>query len=98
MNAGSETRENLAGGVKNRFLSITLRVYVKNFENAQKNLYELIEDIETVIEDNSVLSYVNRDTPPVTQYTQDILIQSIETDEGVLDPLGVGEVLVLVRY
>ncbi len=98
MNAGSETRENLAGGVKNRFLSITLRVYVKNFENAQKNLDELIEDIETVIEDNSVLSYVNRSTPPVTQYTQDILIQSIETDEGVLDPLGVGEVLVLVRY
>ena len=96
MNAGTETRNNLGGGVKERFLTITLRCYIKNASNPQKALDELIEDIETVIEDNSVLSSV---TPQgVTQHTQDILIQSIETDEGVLDPLGVGEVLLLVRY
>ena len=30
--------------------------------------------------------------------TQQITIISIDTDEGVLDPLGVGEILIEVRY
>ena len=95
LNAGSETREYQGGGYKDRFLSITLRCYV-NAEDAVAELDKLLEDVETVIEENSRLSYL--DLNGVTQYTQQITIVSIDTDEGVLEPLGVGEMLIEVRY
>jgi hypothetical protein len=95
INAGSETREYQGGGYKDRFLSITLRCYV-NTEDAADALDELMEDVETVIEDNSALSYT--DKRGVSQKTQQITIVSIDTDEGVLEPLGVGEMLIEVRY
>ena len=49
-----------------------------------------------MLEDNSRLSYI--DKTGATQYTQQITIVSIDTDEGVLEPLGVGEMLIEVRY
>jgi len=95
LNAGSETRQYQAGGYKDRFLSITLRCYVQA-EDAVEALDELLEDVETVIEENSRLMYKDRNN--VDQYTQQITVVSIDTDEGVLEPLGVGEMLVEVRY
>ena len=95
LNAGSETREYQAGGYKDRFLSITLRCYVQAEDSVQA-LDELLEDVETVLEDNSRLPYLDR--TQTTQYTQQITIVSVDTDEGVLEPLGVGEVLIEVRY
>ena len=95
LNAGSETREYQGGGYKDRFLSITLRCYVQD-EDSVLALDELMEDVETVLEDNSRLAY--RDRTGATQYTQQITIVSVDTDEGVLEPLGVGEVLIEVRY
>jgi len=55
-----------------------------------------LEDVETVLEDNSRLTYKDRNN--ADQYTQQITIVSIDTDEGVLEPMGVGEMLVEVRY
>jgi len=95
LNAGSETREYQGGGYKDRFLSITLRCYVQD-EDAVVALDELLEDVETVLENNSRLEY--KDRTGKTQYTQQITIVSIDTDEGVLEPLGVGEILIEVRY
>ena len=95
LNDGSETREYQAGGYKDRFLSITLRCYVQR-EDAVTALDELMEDIETVLEDNSRLQYLDR--TGTAQYTQQITIVSIDTDEGVLEPMGVGEMLIEVRY
>tara|TARA_B110000977_G_C11007975_1_gene466534 strand:- start:786 stop:1235 length:450 start_codon:yes stop_codon:yes gene_type:complete len=95
LNAGSETREYQAGGFKDRFLSITLRCYVQA-EDAVLALDELLEDVETVVEENSRLTYKDRNN--VDQYTQQITVLSIDTDEGVLEPLGVGEMLIEVRY
>jgi hypothetical protein len=95
LNAGSETREYQGAGYKDRFLSITLRCYVQS-EDAVEALDELMEDVETVLEDNSRLAYLDR--TGATQYTQQITIVSIDTDEGVLEPLGVGEMLIEVRY
>jgi hypothetical protein len=95
LNAGSETREYLGGGRKDRFLSITVRCYVQA-EDAVEALDELLEDVETVIEDNSRLQYKDRNN--VDNYTQQITIVSIDTDEGVLEPLGVAEMLIEVRY
>ena len=95
LNASAERREYLAGGVKNRFLNVVLRCYV-NQENSVEALDELLQDVETVIEDNSQLAYFDRDGN--SQCTQQITVLSIDTDEGVLDPLGVAEILIEVRY
>ena len=95
LNAGSETREYQAGGYKDRFLSVTVRCYVQE-EDAQEALNALMEDVETVLEQNSRLAYTDRQNR--TYYTQQITIVSIDTDEGVLEPLGVGEILLEVRY
>lgn len=95
LNAGSETREYQGGGYKDRFLSVTLRCYVQE-EDAVAALDELLEDVETVIENNSRLAY--KDRSGATQYTQQITVVSIDTDEGVLEPLGVGEMTIEVRY
>ena len=95
LNAGAETREYQGGGYKDRFLSVTLRCYVQE-EDAQDALNILMEDIETVIEDNGQLEYFDRQNK--TFKTQNITIISIDTDEGVLEPLGIGEILIEVRY
>ena len=95
LNAGSETREYQTAGVRDRFLSVTVRCYVQD-EDAQEALNELMEDVETVIEDNSRLTYTDKMNNVF--YTQQITVISIDTDEGVLEPLGVGEILLEVRY
>ncbi len=95
LNAGSETREYQSAGVRDRFLSVTICCYVQN-EEAQEELNELMEDVETVIEDNSRLEYTDKANN--VYYCQQITVISIDTDEGVLEPLGVGEILLEVRY
>ena len=95
VNAGSETREYQGAGYKDRFLSVTVRMYV-NEEDAVEALEKLMEDVETVVENNSALNYY--DNRGKKQTTQQITIVSITTDEGVLEPLGVGEMLLEVRY
>jgi hypothetical protein len=95
LNAGAETREYQGGGYKDRFLSVTVRCYVQA-EDAVAALDALLEDVETVLEENSVMEY--KDRTSTSQFTQQITIVSIDTDEGVLEPLGVGEILIEVRY
>tara|TARA_B100000809_G_scaffold99976_1_gene98549 strand:- start:79 stop:531 length:453 start_codon:yes stop_codon:yes gene_type:complete len=95
LNAGSETRQYQTGGYKDRFLNVTVRCYV-NQEDSVSALDELLEDVETVLEENSKLLYHDRNG--LEQHTHQITILSIDTDEGVLDPLGVGEILIEVRY
>ena len=95
LNAGQETREYQGGGYKDRFLTITLRCYVQD-EDTVLALDELLEDVETVIEENASLTYKDRNN--ADQHTQQITVVSIDTDEGVLEPLGVGEMLIEVRY
>ena len=96
LNAGPESRTYQAGGYKDRFLSITLRCYVSDEEDATEALNILMEDVETVLEDNSRLLYY--DAMNNEYHTQQITIVSIVTDEGVLEPLGVGEIEIEVRY
>lgn len=95
VSAGAETRQYQGGGYKDRFLSVTIRVYV-NEEGAVFALEKLFEDVETVIENNSRLEYEDQDGN--TQCTHQISIISIDSDEGALDPLGVGEIICEVRY
>ena len=95
LDAGREAREYLTGGIKNRFLTITLRCYV-NEEDAVNALDALLEDVETVLEDNSSMTYT--DKLGVSQGIQQITVLSIDTDEGVLEPMGVAEMVAEVRY
>ena len=95
VNAGSETREYQTGGRKDRFLTITLRCYV-NEEDAVDALDALLEDVEVVIEANSRLAYTDKTGTARTTIQSSVI--SIDTDEGVLEPLGVGEMLIEVRY
>ncbi len=95
MAAGSETREYYGGGNKWRFLTITVRVYV-NSEDPVDELEEILEDLETVLDNNPDLTYDE-------DYGEDsevalITLVSIDTDEGALAPLGVGEMVLEVRY
>jgi hypothetical protein len=95
LSSGMETRLYQTGGYKDRFLTIRVRCYV-NEENAVEALDKLLEDLETIIEENSRLEYFDKSGK--TQYTQQITIISIDTDEGVLEPLGIGEMNLEVRY
>ena len=95
LNPGAETREYQGGVYKDRFLSITIRCYEQE-EDAQDALNILMEDIETVLEENAQLEYLDKLNNSFK--TQQITIISIDTDEGVLEPLGVGEILIEVRY
>ena len=95
LNAGSETRVYQGGGYKDRYLNITIRCYVKE-SDATVALDGLIEDVETLLEIHGQLDYTDKQGN--AQTTHDILIISIDTDEGVLEPFGVGEILVQVHY
>ena len=94
--AGDETREYQPNGFKWRFLNMDIRVYVEDAEDPQEELALLIEDIERVIDDNDVLTYDDSVSP--NEKTTSSTILTITTDEGVLTPLGIGEIAIQVRY
>ena len=94
--AGDESRQYLPDGFKWRFLSLTIRAYVSSEEDAQEELSLLIEDIERIIDDNDALVYDDAVSP--NEQTTSMTIESIGTDEGVIAPLGIGEIVVEVRY
>ena len=94
--AGDESRQYLPDGYKWRFLTLTVRAYVHNEEDAQEELALLLEDIERIIDENDALVY--DDTVDPNETTTSLTIESIGTDEGVIQPLGIGELVVEVRY
>jgi len=94
--AGAETREYDGGGFRFRFLRITVRCYVSDDNDVIEALEELLEDVETVLEDKDPLTYY--DSTGASQSTVQTSILSVDTDEGVLEPLGVGEIAIEIRY
>jgi hypothetical protein len=94
--AGAETRQYDGGGFRFRFLTITVRIYVSDDNDVVEALEELLEDVETVIEDSDPLTYY--DSTGASQTTVQTTIATVDTDEGVLEPLGVGEITLEIRY
>ena len=94
--AGDEIREYQTAGFKWRFLTLSIRAYVRNEEDAQEELATLFEDIEKIIDENDALVYDTSVIPNGS--TTSMTVESITTDEGVIAPLGIGEMLVTVRY
>ena len=96
VNAGREIRTYDGGGFKFRYLTVTLRCYVEDSEDSVGALDSLLEDVETVLEARDPLTYF--DKKGVSQSTVQTTIISIDTDEGVMDPLGIGEMIIEVQY
>jgi len=94
--AGDETREYQPNEFKWRFLSLDIRVYVEDQDDPQEGLALMMEDIERVIDENDVLTYDDTVSPNLT--TTSLTLLSITTDEGVLSPLGIGELTLTCRY
>lgn len=90
---GSETRDYLPGGFIWGYIGLSLKLYCKG-EFAQDSLEQLLEDVETVINNNRVLQYDETNNYETTE----ILVVSITTDEGLLAPYAVGEINLQVRY
>ena len=91
--AGYESREYLPSAFTWGYLNISLKIYVED-ENSQQLLENVLSDIEYVVSNNEKLTYDSG----AGEQTADILITSIQTDEGVLAPLGVGEINITARY
>ena len=94
--AGDEFREYQPGAFKWRLLDLTIRVYISDENDTQETLALLLEDIERIIDDNDSLMYDDTVDPSLS--TTSLTIGSISTDEGVIAPLGIGEMTVRVRY
>lgn len=94
MVAGNEQREYLPGNFTWAYLNISIKAYVRQEEDPQSQLEFLLEDIERCVNLNRVLIY----DPDNGYDTTEILVQSIVTDEGLLNPYAVGEVNIQVRY
>lgn len=94
MSIGSEGREYLPGEFKWGMLGISLKLYVK-CEEPTEALENLIEDVERVLDTNRNLVY---DTSIPGGQTTEILINSIVTDEGLLEPYGVSDVVITIQY
>ena len=94
MVAGSEQREYHPANFTWAYLNISVKVYVRGEENPQAELELLLEDLENCVNKNRVLVY-----DQINGYeTTEILVQSIITDEGLLNPYAVGEINLQVRY
>jgi hypothetical protein len=93
--AGAESIIHQGGGMKDRYLDVTLRAYV-NEEDSTLALERLLEDVELILDTNGRLAYV--DSSGNIGYTRDIIITYIDTDQGALAPLGVGEMTLQVKY
>jgi len=91
LTVGSEAREYLPGSFKWGYLIIHVRIYVEN-DSPETELEKIFEDIETIVDNNGNLQY---DTDG---FIEDMKILSINTDEGLLNPIGVGEMSLQIMY
>ena len=89
--AGPEAREYLPGGFKWGFLTVTIRIYVNN-EEPESEIEKIFTDIELVVDNNGNLDYDSG------KKIEDMKILSLNTDEGLLAPIGVGEITLQIQY
>jgi len=88
INAGAEIRNYETHGLTTANLPIIIRCYIKQ-EEAQDGLEDIIDDIEHVI-----YGIDNQADKGILQIT----ILNISTDEGLIEPYGIGEVSLNVEY
>jgi len=89
--AGNETREYLPASFKWGYLTLTIRMYVQE-DNPVEALENMLYEVEKKIEEHSDLEYESGIR------LADLRIISITTDEGLLAPIGVGEIQLQAQY
>ena len=87
LQAGTEDRVYQSKGLTTSTLDLMIRVYVHT-EDAVETLESTMQDIEFVI--------YNMDTEKYGM--MDVQVATMSTDEGLLDPYGIGEVGGTVQY
>ena len=92
---GPETFQYLPGGMRWNFLTMYSRMYVKSSEDPQQELEVLIQKIKNIIDSNSNIAYYVGNT---LMYTTESTLQEVSTDEGLLAPDGVAEIVFTIRY
>lgn len=96
---GPEVRDDMPSNFTWATLTVYIRIYVEDNEDAQGELESLITDIETFVDASLSLEYqTTTPTGIVTRSTVDNSIVTITTDEGLLDPNALGEVVLEVKY
>lgn len=92
--SGTEVREYLPGGFKWGFLDIQIKIFVRQ-DNAKEAIEQIFFDIENLLDQNLELQYgLSVDN----NFTTDISILSIEDDQGLLEPDGIGDMTIQIRY
>lgn len=92
---GPESFQYLASGMRWNYLTVYARAYVKGMESPQQELEVLIQKIKNIIDSNTNIPYYVNNT---LMHTTDVTLQEISTDEGLLSPDGIAEVVFVVRY
>lgn len=96
---GPEGRDDLPSNFTWANLTLYIRVYVENNDDAQGELESIISDIENFVDTHLNLSYnVITSNGLITKNTTNNSITTITTDEGLLDPNALGEIVLDVTY
>ena len=96
---GTEARDDKPSNFTWSHLTIYIRIYIENAEDAQLELETLITDIENYVDTSLRIPYqVQTTSGVVTRTTATNNITSIGTDEGLLHPNALGEIILNVQY
>lgn len=96
---GPENRQVMPSLYTEAELTLYFRILVNNPNDAQGELELIISDLETLIDASNGIQYEHL-TPSGIQTGRTISadITNITTDEGLLDPYAMGEIVVLIKY
>lgn len=92
LSAGRENLQYQPGGFQDRYLDVSVRAYISSEDDSIQATEDIIKDIETVVDKYATLALSDGTT------TRDIRISSIDTDQGVLSPLGIAEIQLVIEY
>jgi hypothetical protein len=97
---GPEQRQDMPSNFTLCNLEVAVRIYVSDQDDSQGKLETIIGDLEKFFDNNLNIEYnlSNSTGTLTTRRTISNTILSITTDEGILAPLGVGEILLSVEY
>lgn len=97
---GPESFEYLPSGLRWNYLQVYIRTYVKDEDEPNARLELIIEDIKNLIDEFDSIPYTvtKPDGTVINLRTTQSTISEISTDEGLLKPLGIGEIVLTIRY
>lgn len=100
LHIGPESFEYLPSRQQWIYLDLSILIYIKSDGDPQTQLEKLISDMKTIIDSDMDLTYTISKpdgTSQLGKVTQ-ITMNSVSTDEGLLDPFGFAEVSITCRY